>query len=155
MLVCNVHRIFKTDRRTYFSNFKRTCSRYEILCLSETWHTESISKKALLLENFKMYRNDSHRGCTKHGGEHIAVTRTINSSEVITHLSDGIIVRILRPLPILKTCICSGPKQCPHCWTSEQFLDCFRTIKHRQYELKAHNGFIDRDINLSSTDWHL
>ena len=155
MLVLNVHSILETDRRTKFSNTILTCSIYEILCLSETWLTESVTNKALFLDNFEIYRTNrpSHHGCPNHGGVLIAVSRNTPSCRVATNLSNCVIVRILSHLPVLMSRIYSAPHDSPFCWTSEQFLDWLRTMWRSLHEQKAHNVFILGDNNFSLPDW--
>ena len=76
--------ILEYQRRTIFSNAVQVKNIYQIICLTETWLTESISDIGQFLTNYAIHRKDrlSDKGLTKHGGVLIAVSKNIPSSQI-------------------------------------------------------------------------
>ena len=90
ILVYYVRSILEYQRRTTFSDAVQVKNAYQVICLTETWLTESIGDAALFLTYYVIHRNDrpSDKGLTKHGGVLIAVNRNIPSSQINSAFQD-------------------------------------------------------------------
>ena len=69
-----------------------------IICLTETWLMEHISKPALFLPNFSIYRKDrpSENGNSKHGCSLMTITRTLPSFEITSDFNECVL-NLIKP----------------------------------------------------------
>ena len=155
ILVYNVRSILEYQRRTTFSNAVQVKNAHQVICLTETWLTESIGDAALFLTNYVIHRNDrpSDKGLTKHGGVLIAVNRNIPSSQINSAFQDCVIIRISLNKPILVCCIYSGPSNSTYTWDISDLIELLKFLRRKQFEQSAICSYIVGDINFNCTHW--
>ena len=155
IFIYNVRSILEYQRRTSFSNAVQVKNSYQVICLTETWLTESIGDAALFLTNYVIHRNDrpSDKGLTKHGGVLIAVNRNIPSSQINSAFQDCVIIRISLNKPILICCIYSAPSNNTYTWGTSDLIDFLKFLRRMQFEQSAICSYIVGDINFNSTHW--
>ena len=114
-----------------------------IVCLSETWLSDSIPSTALLLPDFKFYRENipakstNHsikaKDCTSHGGVLIGVRKGIASGRSKlsdNHKSDCVCTGIdVNSISFLVVCIYCPPENSPYRWTIDRSLSLMDEIK--------------------------
>ena len=147
--------ILEYQRRTNFSNAVQMKNIYQIICLTETWLTGSISDIGLFLTNYSIHRKDrlSDKGLTKHGGVLIAVSKNIPSSQIDSIFQDCVIIRISLNKTFLICCLYSAPSNSAYTWTLPDIVELLKFIRRKQFEYSAVCSYIAGDINLSSTHW--
>ena len=155
ILVYNVRSILEYQRRTIFSNAVQVKNAYQVICLTETWLTESIGDAALFLTNYIIHRNDrpSDKGLTKYGGVLIAVNRNIPSSQISSAFQDCVIIRISLNEPIIICCIYSAPSSSIYTWDISDLIELLILLRRKQFEQSAICSYIAGDINFNCTNW--
>ena len=155
IFVYNVRSILEYQRRTSFSIAVQVKNAYQVICLTETWLTESIGDAALFLTNYVIHRNDrpSDKGLTKHGGVLIAVNRNIPSSQINPAFQDSVIIRISLNKPISICYIYSAPSNSTYTWGISDLLELLKFLRRKQFEQSAICSYIFGDINFNCTHW--
>ena len=153
ILVYNVRSILEYQRRTTFSNAVKNA--YQVICLTETWLTESIGDAEFFVTNYVIHRNDrpSDKCLTKNGGLLIAVNRNIPSSQINSASQDCVIIRISLNKPIFICCIYSAPSNSTYTWGISDLIELLKFLRRKQFEQSALCSYILGDINFNCTHW--